>query len=238
MTKQHSIRFGISDGNGRRACTWKCWTHIGSGKSDVYIICRSLDSSVKVSLHDSGNWRVAFSQEFYHEQSDIFAENPKGRCLSVWEPIEISPGVILAFHIVTPYSSITNPIGKNDNNVIWALQKPKYTASEIFIVLTSSDAVVSSWPGKNSMGTSLLGSFQLENKSKMWIVEKPVICPNFKIPQGRLTYFKNMHKENISGDNIRAFIIGKEKDGSRYIVDAVVDVKIHTQNITMQDDKD
>jgi hypothetical protein len=57
---ERSIRFGVTDYKGRRAATWKCWTQVGSGKKDVYLACREPRGSPKLSLHESGQWQVAF----------------------------------------------------------------------------------------------------------------------------------------------------------------------------------
>ena len=59
------IRFGISDGGGHRAATWKLLTP--SGQSEVYLVCRELGGTLKVSLHKSGRWHVAYTETAFKD---------------------------------------------------------------------------------------------------------------------------------------------------------------------------
>jgi hypothetical protein len=61
-----SIRFGFQALSGHRAANWKVWTPVGH-KHDVYLACRALKGELKASLHQSGNWHIAFSNEFYED---------------------------------------------------------------------------------------------------------------------------------------------------------------------------
>jgi hypothetical protein len=89
---KQSIRFGITDGSGKRAATWNCWTHIGGGKSDVYLACRSIGYALKVSLHETGDWHIAYSEKFFVENLEALADRPQGRFIDKWtRPREIGP---------------------------------------------------------------------------------------------------------------------------------------------------
>ncbi len=100
-----AIRFGVSDGNGNRSATWKVWTP--TGKSDVYLACRALGGQLKASLHESGNWHIAYSEKTYTESVENIVPTQKGRFMSLWDrPKAIAPGVTLAYRIVTPPSAL------------------------------------------------------------------------------------------------------------------------------------
>lgn len=60
-----ALRFGVSNGIDRRAATWKLWTEPKDGKFDVYLACRALGGSLKTSMHQSGQWHVAYSKETF-----------------------------------------------------------------------------------------------------------------------------------------------------------------------------
>jgi hypothetical protein len=64
---EQALRFGIHDGAGHRASTWKLWTKTGTGKSEIYIACRELRGTLKASLHESRQWHIAFSQTTFEE---------------------------------------------------------------------------------------------------------------------------------------------------------------------------
>jgi hypothetical protein len=109
MPKQ-IVRFGVSGQTGFRAETWKCWTSHGAGKrQDVYVACRRLGNALKLSLHESGRWHMAFdSQQF----SQMFEEAnaPPDRFMGKWEkPAPLITGLTLACRIHIPWYAATIP---------------------------------------------------------------------------------------------------------------------------------
>ena len=68
--RQPSLRFGISDCHDRRGATWKLWTETARGESDVYLTCRALAGTLKVSMHHSGQWHHAYSLRIFKERVD------------------------------------------------------------------------------------------------------------------------------------------------------------------------
>ena len=52
------LRFGVGDPARRvRATTWACWTN-GSGTKDVYVAARAMAGTLKLSLHETGQWHI------------------------------------------------------------------------------------------------------------------------------------------------------------------------------------
>ena len=84
MPKQTIIKFGISDGKGYRAATWKVVSN--STKSDVYLVCRKLQKNLKVSLHETGNWHMAYTKEtgFFENSVKGVIPNQQDRFLDKW----------------------------------------------------------------------------------------------------------------------------------------------------------
>ena len=62
---ESAIRFTVRNQSGQRAATWKCWSP--SGKEDVYVTCRDIHGALKVSLHETGRWHVAYFEGFFEE---------------------------------------------------------------------------------------------------------------------------------------------------------------------------
>lgn len=217
------MRFGIADRSGRRASTWRCWTHIGVGKCDVYLTCRSLGGALKASLHQSGAWHIAYSETFLVENPDAFVDRPRGRFIDEWpRPSEISPGVVLAFRIITPNSAINIPTASLNENIAWIPAPSQDRAVEIDILITSPHALLSSWPGKNSMNTKLVDSILLDSGYRIWVVYRVIDCPNFENIQGTPRYFKGRSKDDLTGEGLRIIAFMHEKDGSRVILDSAV----------------
>jgi len=219
---EQAIRFGISDGSERRATTWKLWTP--SGKSDVYLACRPLGGKLKASLHQSGCWQVAYSQEFFQENVEGHISSQQDRFLERWpRPRLIAPGVTLAFRIVTPYSAVTIPISDSDKNITWLPNCPPQRATEIDVFIVSSMTPVSGWPGKNKMKTNPVGSYRLANGESVWVVYWVVDMPDLSsATKGVGRFYKGGSEEDLKSDNLRAIVFGKEPDGSRVMYDCVV----------------
>jgi hypothetical protein len=221
---QRSIRFGIKN-NSKRAATWKLWTETGGGKSEIYLANRSLGGTLKASMHQSGRWHIAYTKEVY--ESRVKGTNTKlnDRFIEKWSmPPEIAPGITLAFRIVTPFSAVTDSTEKgNYKGVKWLSNAPESKATEIDILITKPNSLGVEWPGKNTMGTSLIGSFPLENSSTVWAVYWLINMPNLsKIEKGTFQFFAGKNKEDLKSDGLRLIAFGKEPDGSRVLYDCAV----------------
>jgi len=217
---EQSIRFTVTNGL-KRAATWKCWTASG-GRSDIYLACRELKGAIKASLHESGNWHLAYSREFLDKNLDISPNESAHRYIHRWsrQP-QIAPGVTLAFRIITPHSGINVPFYDSQyENIVRIPEPPDNKAIEIDIIITAPNTLVSSWPGKNSMNTELAGSMSLDSGEKVWIVYRVIDMPAIKPVHGRPKYFKNKGEDDlVRAENLRLLMFGNEKDGSRVIYD-------------------
>ena len=190
---QKSVRFGISDEHQLCSATWKLWTETAGENSEVYLACRELGGEIKASLHQSGQWHIAFSNKTYKEKVEGAIPSLQNRFTDKWpRPVEIAKGYTLAFRIVTPYTSVrgSRVSGKN-KKVIWIPKPPDLKAIEIDIIITNQHTNVSEWPGKTSMGTSLIGSFQLNNGDIAWVVYLIIDMPDLsKSVKGSGHFFK------------------------------------------------
>ena len=102
---EQAIRFCVSDSNGLRSASWKCWTP--TGKEDVYLTCRELNGAIKASLHQSGSWHSAYDSTFFDNAVRHEDRTDTGRFVDRWHtPTPLAPGVLLAFRIVTPWGSV------------------------------------------------------------------------------------------------------------------------------------
>lgn len=219
---EQAIRFGISDGNGHRAATWKLWTP--SGKSDVYLACRALGGTLKASLHQSGSWHVAYSQTMFEEDVQGAIPTQQDRFLERWpRPTTLAPGVTLAFRIVTPHSAVTSPISQGDRIITWISNCSPPRATEIDIMIISRTTPVTGWPGKNKMYTRPIGFYTLTNGELVWavywVVDMPDLSPATK---GVGRFYKGRSEEDLKSNDLRALVFGKEPDGSRVMYDCAV----------------
>ena len=220
------LRFGIHDGEGKRATTWKIWTETSGGNSEVYLTCRALGGVLKSSLHQSGNWHTAYTRPAFEKLLKGQVPDTKNRFIEQWpRPKEIAPGITLAFRIVTPWSALTNSIEiGNHSKVTWIENVPEGRAIEIDILYSKAAITVTGWPGKGSMGTRLIGSIQLNNGETVWAVYWVVNMPDFDSwPKTvNMNYFNGCSKEDLKEDGLRMLLFGSEPDGSRVMYDFAV----------------
>ncbi len=223
---QRALRFGIHDGAGRRAATWKLWTEAAGGKSEVYLACRSLGGTLKASLHESGKWHIAYSRDAFEEHVKGAIPKFEDRYIEKWpRPSEFAPGITLAFRIVTPWSAVTHIIeDTNSKRVTWLPNAPERKATEIDILMTKPTIPVTGWPGKRSMGTSLIGSIPLESGETVWAVYWVVDMPvSTGLGKGTGRFLKGRSEKDLDSEGLRALVLGTAPDGSRVIYDCAVE---------------
>jgi len=220
---QISIRFGVRNNELLHSATWKLWTEDSGGNSEIYLACRALGGELKASMHQSGNWHIAFNKNTYEEKVQGVVPRLDSRFTDQWpRPTEFADGITLAFRIVTPHSAVSsNTEIRNDNKIIWVSAPPDGKALEIDICITKPNLTVSNWPGKNSMQTELIGSFVLNNGETVWAISRLIDCPDFsQLGPGGGYLFRGKSKKDLEDvENIRALVFGDMSDGSRVIYD-------------------
>ncbi len=228
MGKQR-LRFGIHDGAGSRAATWNLWTSTGTGKSDVYLACREMYGSLKVSLHESGQWQIAYSQLFFDENVKGVIPKFEDRYLEKWlRPSDFAPGHTLALRIVTPRSAVRTPANEcRFKGVAWLPNAPENNATEIDILITKPRTQVNGWPGKQPMGTSFIGSLPLDNGETVWAVYWFHVFDISSLPKGTGWFFKGKSEKDLKDlkeENLSLLAFGTEPDGSRVLYDCAVQI--------------
>src|ERR1051326_8642756 len=89
--KLKELRFGVGSPEANYSSTWKVWTK----KGETYLAPREIGSTMKVSLHRSGRWRIGFSSKAHSGDDD--------RALLKWNPPqETEVGWTHALSIVVP----------------------------------------------------------------------------------------------------------------------------------------
>lgn len=218
MVLEQCLRFCVASRGARlRAASWKLWTP--AGKRDVYLAARELGGALKLSLHESGNWHFAYDGEFFEAKVPDAHRKPKGRFIDRWtKPAPLIPGTTLALRLVTPWTALR--AGDFPGSKILEVEPPaEGRAREIGIFLVEPPSAVSGWPGKNKMGTKLIGSYRMVGGSTIWAVHWETACPDFSGIDGRpATLFNGISRSDISSD-LRAILYGDHEDGSKVVYD-------------------
>lgn len=217
---EQALRFGVFDGAGLRAATWKCWSP--AGKEDVYLSCREMRGALKASLHESGTWHFGYDSKFFDESVRPDDKNEKGRFIDKWHvPTPIAPGVLLAFRIVTPWTAVCTP-QKELPGVFPAPKPAEGKAIEFDLLFVEPATPVSGWPGKNEMNTALVGSYTLPSGRSIWIVYWEIPMPKLPPVKGQPKFFDGKTFDDLKGDGLKLLAFGDEPDGSKVIYDCKV----------------
>jgi hypothetical protein len=221
-----SIRFGLKNNLNKRSSIWKCWTNVGTGESSVYITNRAIGKALKASLHQTGLWHIAFDSHFLKKEVIEESRLASDRFVDKWlKPPEIGAGCTLALRIIIPDDAVTIPISDKDpQSTVWITAPPTGKAIEIVLLFTAPRSNVSGWPGHNSMGTQLLGSFQIENGYRLWIVHYVIDKPAMDPKRGTLTHFKSGKGVAQQNRKYRAIIFSQANDGSRILFESNVEI--------------
>jgi hypothetical protein len=229
-----TVRFAVGDPEGARSAIWRLFT--SRNKSDVYVSAWALTSVLKVSLHQSGDWQHAFTST----RGMQHVAPGQDRALSRWaRPADFAPGITKAFEIMIPASEITKPQyleWANDyrpeyagKEVVWVPPAPEGHATHFTILFTSAEvtaATLPGWPGRNSMGTSLIARAELPNSQTVWLVAVEQEFPE-SVRQNVENYKRGLAEaarqmEAIKPSEIpelRGFLYGQDTDGTHFYVD-------------------
>jgi hypothetical protein len=97
--REGPIRFAVGSPDGVSSNSWRLWV---GRQGDVYLACRDNFQNMKVSLHVSGRWRMAFTEEAVRKDPTLVSVGAD-RAWEVWdEPPERPFGAIAAFRLVFP----------------------------------------------------------------------------------------------------------------------------------------
>lgn len=131
------LRFAVG-WPGRRSTVWRLWA--GKNKDDVYLATRRSAGIFKISLHESGDWRLQWvSAEHGDVTFTSAAENePQGRVLHQWQrPQTSATGWTDAMSIWVPAEDVVEIPGDEESGVDsqWLAPAAPGAATEFRVVL-------------------------------------------------------------------------------------------------------
>jgi hypothetical protein len=209
----HKIRFAVSSQDGGRSDVWTCWTNVGKGKRDVYLTSKPLGQAIKLSLHESGQWQVAFLAEKRDELFDAGAA-PPNRFLGKWQRTDAWKNPIVRAAVVNFPWSCAFAGEAVRKRVAWLPVAPEKQMTEVSIFLIDGQLPLDDWPGKDSMGTKLVGLMPMEHGGTVAIVHREIPMLKGGEPrQGVPRYFKGASEADLTDVN-RMVTWGAADDGA------------------------
>jgi hypothetical protein len=219
------MRFGVGDASRKlSATTWSCWTN-GTGKKDVYVACRAMAGTLKVSLHETGQWHLAFHSENF---PSLFADGaaPATRFIDRWQrPRPLASEVTLACRIYTPWNAVTVQQQALESKVTWIAPAPSGQSTEFGIFLCDGRFPAGDWPSHGTMDTQPVGRFEVDGGGEVWILYRYVSCLPYKPMTGvQPRYLAGQTEADLLATGNRALGMNLNDDGSFVFHDLVVSV--------------
>ncbi|MGH2691112.1 MAG: hypothetical protein ACRDHM_01255 [Actinomycetota bacterium] len=160
-----TVRFGAGTPDRPRSAVWRLWVH----GSDAYLGARVLLGSIKLSIHESGQWISAFT-----EQSGAVIKETGSRRHETWtRPAEFHPGWTQGPVVGIPWVSWRDDLKPRDEipaKTLW-VPAPKRYKKLLFSTLISApdvpkDAVIPALETRDRV----LASLPMANGETMWLV--------------------------------------------------------------------
>jgi len=156
--KPNALRFGVGTSTEYRSAIWGLW--VKDKGNEVSLAARVLGGHIKLSMHWSGNWRLAWTK-----QSGILAPGSTDRVEERWtRPAEFLPGWTRGPAVIVPAVDIRQSFSRRAEKkvkpVVWS-PAPRPGYSHRFVLLFGAAGVPhKAWQSVVSPG-ALLGSIKL-----------------------------------------------------------------------------
>ena len=152
-----SLHFAVGSPSGLRSSEWV----VAASGGDVYITGAGLGNTLKVSLHESGQWQSAFVREFFDKKPDWL--EAQTRAMSRWvRPRPLGANVTLAFRLLVPVSELDHwENAQSSSDVRWVAPPENGLVEFQVWVRRGPKNDEGEWPGKTGRGTTLLGELPL-----------------------------------------------------------------------------
>ncbi len=135
-------------------------------------------------------------------------------------PSPVIPGLVRAFTLLVPASEVQPLPGTVRRSVHWTPVPAVGQVVEFSLLLSEPGCLVSGWPGKRSMGTSLVGRLSLPDGRAAWVVSRV----RLEASDERQAWdaWKRRALERLGTENVRqtrALSFGRAYNGSWFFVD-------------------
>lgn len=122
------IRFAVGSADGPRSSVWVIWRHTNKTKADVFLATRALAGTLKISFHESGETRDAFTSE-YAARTPALQSEASGRIRQQWRREQLgATGISRLYQVCFPHSELRKwPIGSEltATDITWVPQTPQ-----------------------------------------------------------------------------------------------------------------
>jgi len=134
-----ALRFAVGTYDGSRSAVWRAWRHGNASKSDIFLASRSLAGTLKISFHESGEIRDAFTSQYYG-QLVTRGQGAPGRVRVAWRRASYeATGSARIYQVCFPHSELRSwPLegGLSAGDVTWIPATPDYETTCVEFLVT------------------------------------------------------------------------------------------------------
>ena len=211
---KNKIKFAVGSTTEYFSAPWILW----SQKNNVYLAATDQSGTIKLSLHESGRWRFAFTKE-----SGINAQNSEDRVIERYvRPEEFSRGWIQVASVHVPSVNFKKPFkqpyDKHLSRFVWA-EKPPADHKIVFTVLYANSTVMEVDFGKILRpGDKILHYFKILNGDSIILSSRIMALTEeekkftISVLEQKITYPVEIPKEVYAS----LFSFGKDELGLHY----------------------
>jgi hypothetical protein len=161
--QRKTLRFAVGTPEEYRSAIWRLWVQ----GDDVYLATRTMTQFIKLSLHRSGIWRLAWTEE-----SSMKAQGSYNRVEQRWQrPAEFRLGWTQGPAVIVPNSGIWKPfqraLDQEKIPVHWSSIPQPGQKYHFTVLFARSQAPQNSWQTVVRSDDSLLGVLDLRNGDKI-----------------------------------------------------------------------
>ena len=162
--ERDTLRFAVGTRTEARSSVWRLWVT----RDDVYLAVRMMGQYLKVSLHESGDWRIAWTAN-----RDLKEELRADRIIRRWRrPPEFTPGWTQGPSVVIPATSLQRPLPAHVDEgakVVWHRPPKPGKKLQFMILISRPGARITSvrFPG---LSFQTVGQIKLTNGNRVWLV--------------------------------------------------------------------
>ena len=110
MTRGNTLRFQVTAADGRCSDVWRAW----NDGNNVYLAPRMKGGEFKISLHESGKWRFAFTKQYAELMSWLGTWDADRKVEALDRPPEHATGFTRAVWMYFPDSELRMPTTQHE----------------------------------------------------------------------------------------------------------------------------
>jgi hypothetical protein len=230
MARRNTLRFQVTAADGRCSDVWRAWSDGG----DVYLAPRMKGGEFKISLHESGKWRLGFTARYAELMRRLETWGSDRKVEALDRPPEHATGFTRAVWMYFPDSELRMPTTEQAKPglVVQVPGPPEGGLRVVNLIFTtprSRFTQIDPPPGA-SLGPEALAAWRLPNGETLWIVHFELAglrgldreAKQFRLGLANAKKLDNRSPLRVNDPLGRIMVAGTNDQGWFCVIDAAV----------------